>query len=48
MKSKGNEKEAKINRVLSSEEIKRLTDLFSILIEIDKRLINSKRYGKNN
>lgn len=33
-------------RVLHADELKRLTDFFSILIQIDRRINNEKTYGK--
>ena len=33
-------------QVLGSEELKRLTDFFSILISVDQRLKGNKTYGR--
>jgi hypothetical protein len=33
-------------RIMPADELKRLTDFFSILIEIDRRINNEKTYGK--
>lgn len=33
-------------RTLPADELKRLTDFFSLLIKIDKRVTKAKNYGK--
>lgn len=33
-------------RALTDDELKRLTDFFSLLIQIDRRITKAKTYGK--